>query len=48
LDAPAIAERFGALGMLVPPDTREQFAASLRPEADLWLQIIQRGKIAIQ
>jgi tripartite-type tricarboxylate transporter receptor subunit TctC len=44
----AVAERFAALGLLVPPETREQFASSLKPEADLWLEIIQRGNIAIQ
>jgi tripartite-type tricarboxylate transporter receptor subunit TctC len=48
LDDGVVAERFAALGMLIPQETREQFAASLRPEADLWLQTIQRGKIAIQ
>jgi hypothetical protein len=44
----AVAERFAALGLLVPPETREQFADSLKPEAALWLGIIQRGNIAIQ
>jgi tripartite-type tricarboxylate transporter receptor subunit TctC len=44
----AVAERFSALGLLVPQETREQFASSLKPEADLWLEIIQRGNIAIQ
>jgi tripartite-type tricarboxylate transporter receptor subunit TctC len=43
-----VAERFATLGMLVPTQTREQFAASLRPEADLWSQVIQRGKIATE
>jgi tripartite-type tricarboxylate transporter receptor subunit TctC len=44
----AVAERFAALGLLVPQETREQFADSLKPEAALWLEIIQRGNIAIQ
>jgi tripartite-type tricarboxylate transporter receptor subunit TctC len=47
-DDAVVAERFAALGLLVPRERREQFAASLKPEADLWLEIIQRGKIAIQ
>jgi tripartite-type tricarboxylate transporter receptor subunit TctC len=44
----AVAERFAALGLLLPPETREQFASSLKPEADLWLEIIRRGNIAIR
>jgi tripartite-type tricarboxylate transporter receptor subunit TctC len=43
-----VVERFAALGMLVPTQTREQFVASLSAEADLWSQIIQRGKIVIE
>jgi tripartite-type tricarboxylate transporter receptor subunit TctC len=48
LDDPAVAERFATLGLLVPHETREQFVASLKSEADLWLQTIQRGNITIQ
>jgi tripartite-type tricarboxylate transporter receptor subunit TctC len=43
-----VADRFATLGMLVPTQTREQFATSLRPEADLWSQVIQQGKIATE
>jgi tripartite-type tricarboxylate transporter receptor subunit TctC len=43
-----VVERFAALGMLVPTQTREQFVASLSAEADLWSQIIERGKIVIE
>ena len=43
-----VVERFAALGMLVPTQTREQFVASLSAEADLWSQIIQRGKFVIE
>jgi tripartite-type tricarboxylate transporter receptor subunit TctC len=43
-----VVERFAALGMLVPTQTREQFVASLSAEADLWSQVIQRGKIVIE
>jgi tripartite-type tricarboxylate transporter receptor subunit TctC len=42
---PPIVERFAALGLLVPTQTREQFTASLRPEAVLWFEIVQRGRI---
>jgi tripartite-type tricarboxylate transporter receptor subunit TctC len=43
-----VAERFRAMGMLVPIATREQFAASLKPEADQWSETIRRGKISIE
>jgi tripartite-type tricarboxylate transporter receptor subunit TctC len=43
-----VVERFAALGMLVPTQTREQFASSLGSEAEQWAQIIRRGKIAIE
>ena len=43
-----VAERFSALGMLVPDATRAQFAASLKPEAELWSETIRRGKISIE
>ena len=45
---PIVVERFAALGMAVPTQSREQFATSLRSEALLWSGIIQRGKIAIE
>jgi tripartite-type tricarboxylate transporter receptor subunit TctC len=48
LHDPAVVERFAALGMLVPTQTRAQFVASLRSEADLWSEVIQRGKIAAE
>jgi tripartite-type tricarboxylate transporter receptor subunit TctC len=43
---PNVVERFAALGLLVPTQTREQFTASLKHEAVLWSEIVQRGKIA--
>jgi tripartite-type tricarboxylate transporter receptor subunit TctC len=45
LNDASVAEHFAALGMHVPTQTREQFIASLGPEADLWSQVIARGKI---
>jgi tripartite-type tricarboxylate transporter receptor subunit TctC len=45
---PNVIERFAASGLLVPTVTREQFAASLKPEAALWSEIIQRGKITAE
>src|SRR5262245_63016333 len=45
LSDPTVVERFAALGLLVPTQTREQFAASLKPEAVSWSEIVRRGKI---
>ena len=45
LNDPTVVEQFATLGMHVPAQTREQFIASLGPEADLWSQVIARGKI---
>jgi len=45
LNDPTAVEQFAALGMHVPTQTKEQFVASLGPEADLWSQVIARGKI---
>jgi tripartite-type tricarboxylate transporter receptor subunit TctC len=43
-----VTDRFATMGMTAPPESREEFAASLRAEAGLWSQIITRGNIAIQ
>jgi tripartite-type tricarboxylate transporter receptor subunit TctC len=45
LNDTSVAEHFAALGMHVPTQTRDQFIASLGPEADLWSRVIARGKI---
>jgi tripartite-type tricarboxylate transporter receptor subunit TctC len=45
---PVVVERFAALGMLVPIQTRAQFADGLRSEANLWSQVIRQGKIATE
>ena len=41
-------ERFTALGMLVPDLSRQQFAASLKSEAEQWQETVQRGQITIE
>lgn len=46
--APLVAERFATMGLLVPKLDRAAFAASLKPEASLWQETIQRGKITVQ
>jgi tripartite-type tricarboxylate transporter receptor subunit TctC len=43
-----VKERFAILGMLSPEQTRPQFAASVRAEAALWREIVQRGKITLE
>jgi tripartite-type tricarboxylate transporter receptor subunit TctC len=44
----AVKERFAVLGMLAPEQTRPQFAASVKAEAALWREIVQRGKITLE
>ena len=41
-------ERFSALGLLMPKQTRVQFGAGLKSEAVMWSEIVQRGKLAIE
>jgi tripartite-type tricarboxylate transporter receptor subunit TctC len=41
-------ERFSALGLLMPKQTRAQFAAGLKSESVMWSEIVQRGKLAIE
>jgi tripartite-type tricarboxylate transporter receptor subunit TctC len=43
-----VKERFAALGMLVPTLSRQQFAASLKPEAEFWRETAERGKISVE
>jgi tripartite-type tricarboxylate transporter receptor subunit TctC len=42
-----VQERFAKLGMLVPRLSRQQFTASLKPEAEFWRETVERGKISI-
>ena len=43
-----VKERFTTLGMLVPKLSRQQFAASLKAEAEFWHETVERGKISIE
>ena len=43
-----VKERFTAMGMLVPEQSRRQFAESLKAEAELWRETVQRGKITLE
>lgn len=46
--AETVKQRFATLGMLAPEQTRPQFAASIKAEAALWREIVQRGKISLE
>jgi tripartite-type tricarboxylate transporter receptor subunit TctC len=46
-DAMVVA-RFATMGLLVPKETPAQFAAGLKAEAELWSEIVRRGKITIE
>jgi len=43
-----VRERFAKLGILVPRLSPQQFAASLKPEAEFWHETVERGKISIE
>jgi tripartite-type tricarboxylate transporter receptor subunit TctC len=43
-----VHERFTKLGMLLPNLSRQQFAASLKHEAEFWRETVERGKISIE
>lgn len=45
LNDATVVEQFATLGMHVPMQTRKQFIASLAPEAEMWSQVVARGKI---
>ena len=40
-----MVEPLRGLGMHVPTQTKEQFSASLKSEAELWSEVIRRGRI---
>ena len=43
-----VKQRFTTLGMLAQAQSRQQFAASIKAEADLWRETVQRGKITLE
>ena len=45
---PQIVARFAAMGVLTPVETPHQFAAGLKAEADLWADIVKRGRIVVE
>jgi tripartite-type tricarboxylate transporter receptor subunit TctC len=46
--AAPVEERFNVLGMLTPEQSRPQFAASIKAEAELWRKTVQRGRITLE
>jgi tripartite-type tricarboxylate transporter receptor subunit TctC len=48
LQEPIVATRFKTMGMLIPNGTPAQFAATLKPQAELWQQTIERGRIRME
>jgi tripartite-type tricarboxylate transporter receptor subunit TctC len=48
LEQPVILERYKTLGLLIPKESAEEFAASLKGEAALWSEVVQRGHISLQ
>lgn len=43
-----VKARFNTMGMLAPEQSRQQFAASIKAEAELWRETVQRGKITLE
>jgi tripartite-type tricarboxylate transporter receptor subunit TctC len=48
LSEPGLVERFTAMGLLQPEETYDGFVTSLKAQADLWSDVILRGKIVIE
>ena len=46
--AVVVKDRLASLGMLVPKETRAEFAASIKAEAELWSETAQRGNITVE
>ena len=44
----AVNERFTVMGMLTPEQSRRQFAAGVKAEAELWRETVQRGRITLE
>ncbi len=44
----AVTERFTVMGLLAPDQSRRQFAGSVKAEAELWRETVQRGRITLE
>jgi tripartite-type tricarboxylate transporter receptor subunit TctC len=43
-----VQDRFKTLGMLIPELSRSQFAATLKADAEMWRETVERGKITLE
>lgn len=48
LRQPNVIERYKTLGLAIPKETPEQFAAGLKAEAALWSDTVKKGNVAIE
>ena len=48
LREPNVVERYKALGLVIPKETPEQFAASLKAEAAQWSDTVKKGNITVE
>jgi tripartite-type tricarboxylate transporter receptor subunit TctC len=48
LKDPVVVQRFTTMGILVPHETREQFAAGLASEAKIWSETVKRANVVIE
>ena len=48
LREPNVVERYKALGLVIPKETPEQFAASLKAEAAQWSDTVKKGNIIVE
>jgi tripartite-type tricarboxylate transporter receptor subunit TctC len=48
LRQPNVVERYRALGLAIPKETPEQFAAGLKAEAALWSDTVKKGNITVE
>ncbi len=48
LREPNVIERYKTLGLAIPKETPEQFAAGLKAEAALWSDTVKKGNITVE
>jgi tripartite-type tricarboxylate transporter receptor subunit TctC len=48
LREPNVIERYKALGLVVPKESPEQWAAGLKAEAALWSETVKKGGITVE
>ena len=48
LREPNVVERYKAMGLVIPKESPEQFAASLKAEAATWSDTVKKGNITVE